>query len=547
MSTKPEGLPDDALRALTDPDAYPTDPSAGCGVEVIQTHISHVFLTRERVYKIRKPVDLGFLCFATRSERNSDCLNEIRLNRRIAPDVYHGVAPIHCDAAGRWRVGPVGESLEYDASGRELEHCVVMRHLPSNRSAKRLLESGLLQREHLRGLASMIAHFHATHGLGRPAPWTPEQWLDRTLAPVRDTFELARGASPDAIDPALLGRCETTMLADFEDRRARFEARRDTGRAVDGHGDLHLDHIWFEHGPDHPIAIDCIEFNDSLRRIDVAAELAFTAMDLAYRGRVDLAETFMAAYALETDDYCLYDVIDFHLAHRALVRASVAGVASGEEELGPEQRRAAADSASEHLRFAADSLLTNRRGSVIVICGIVGTGKSTLANAAAEHLNAVIVASDRVRKRLVGLDPETRATAAVGEGIYDEASTRRVYEALLERARPIVESGRVAILDATHSRHEQREAALRWANQRGLPALLLEARCEAGETQRRLLEREQDPDRISDAGADFHAESMRRFETTDEWPADRHEIVRTDSPDWRAFLGEILDRVYAGS
>jgi aminoglycoside phosphotransferase family enzyme/predicted kinase len=547
VASKQHGLPDEALRALTHSRAYPEDRSAGGGIEAIQTHISHVFLTRERVYKVRKAVDLGFLCFATRAERNTDCLNEIRLNRRIAPDVYLGVAAIRCDAAGEWRVGPVAESRAGEPLDPEFEHCVVMRHLPANRSAKNLLEAGLLERAHLRGLAKTIARFHSQHRLGRPAPWTSEQWLERTLAPVRDTFELAGRANSDAIDPALLDRCESALLTQFDDRRDRFEARRNAGCAVDGHGDLHLDHIWYEEGPDHPIAIDCIEFNDALRRIDVAAELAFTAMDLAYRARVDLAETLLNAYALETDDYSLYDVIDFHIAHRALVRASVAGVASGEEEVGMEQRRTAAESATKHLRFMAEGLLADRRGSVIIVCGVVGTGKSTLANAAAEILPGVVVASDRVRKRLAGLDPETRASAAVGAGIYDEASTRKVYEALLERARPIVESGRIAILDATYSRREQRDAAFRWADERGLNAALLEARCDNDETRRRLTRREQDPGRISDAGADFHTESMRRFEATDEWPRDRHEVLRTDQPNWRVTLGDALRRIYAGS
>ncbi len=546
MTSTQEGLGEEALRALARPDAYPDDPSAVSRIEAIQTHISHVFLTRERVYKIRKPVDLGFLCFTTRTDRNADCLNEVRLNRRIAPNVYLGVAAIRRDATGRWHVGSIRETLECDSHGEVLEHCVVMRHLPANRNAKNLLEAGTLDTEHLRGLAKMIARFHAAHGLGRPAPWTAEQWLERTLAPVRDTFELARGATADAIDPALLGRCETSMLTRFGDRRARFEARRDEGRAVDGHGDLHLDHIWYEHGPHEPIAIDCIEFNDALRRIDVAAELAFTAMDLAYRARGDLAETFLNAYAAETDDYTLYDVIDFHIAHRALVRASVAGVASGEDELGIEQRRAAAESASDHLRFASEGLLSVRRGSVIVICGIVGTGKSTLANAIAERLSGVVVASDRVRKRLAGLDPGTRAIAEAGKGIYDEASTHRVYRALLERARPIVESGRVAILDATHSRREQREAVMHWADERGLDVFLLEARCESAETRRRLSEREQKPERISDAGVDFHAESVRGFESTDEWPADRRGIIRTDLPNWQATLDDVLNRICRG-
>lgn len=543
VTSIPEGVGEDALRDLAHPSAYPDDPSAASGVTTTQTHISHVFLTRERVYKIRKPVDLGFLCFATRSDRNIDCLNEIHLNRRIAPDVYLGIAPIRRDHGGRWHIGTIREDLEFDPQGEVFEHCVVMRHLPADRNAKSLLEAGKLEREHLQGLAKTIARFHAAHGLGRPAPWTVEQWLERTLAPVRDTLELARAAAPIAIDPGLLDRCEASMLGQLDDRRGRFEARRRDGRAVDGHGDLHLDHIWYEHGPADPIAIDCIEFNQELRRIDVAAELAFTAMDLAYRTRVDLAEALLNAYALETDDYSLYDVIDFHIAHRALVRASVAGVASGEEEISVEQRRAAAESAASHLRFAAERQDPHGPGSIIVICGIVGTGKSTLAQVVAERLPGVVIASDRVRKHMAGLEVGTHVAAAAGTGIYSATAKREVYRGLLERARPIVESGRVAILDATHSRREEREAAMRWADDRGLKSFLLEARCDPDETRRRLQLRELDPERISDAGVDLHAQSTRNFEATDEWPSDRRQVVHTDRAGWQRTLDELLKRI----
>lgn len=536
----PAGLCDEALAALEHPDAYPDDPSAAEGVEPIQTHISYIFRTRDRVYKLRKPVDLGFLCFATLAERNSDCLREVALNRRLAPDVYLGVAPVRRNALGHWQLAAPAEALSTGADGEALEHCVVMRHLPDGANAKRMLENGTLGPAHMRGLAQRVARFHAEHGLGRPAPWNTTQWVERTLAPVRDSFALARESPSETLDAALLDRCEAAMLEFARSRADSLEARRAHGRAVDGHGDLHLDHVWFEHGPEEPIAIDCIEFNEELRRIDVAAELAFTVMDLAYRGRPDLAERLLDAYAEATDDYRLFDVVDFHIAHRALVRASVAGVASREDELDLEQRSAAAASAAEHLEFTAAGLFSERVGALVVVCGIVGTGKSTVARAAGEELSGVVIASDRVRKRLAGLAPTARAGAAPGEGIYDEASTRRVYEALLERARPVVESGRIAILDATHSRRDQRDATRHWAEARGLPMLLLEARCDANETRRRLALREEDPSRVSDAGVAFHAESVRRFEPTDEWPGALRAVIHTDAADWRECLARAL-------
>src|SRR5262245_47759936 len=156
-------LPD----ALRRPTAYPHDASAAAGVEWVQTHLSHVFLTRERVYKLRKAVDLGFVCFAERAERNADCLREVALNRRLAPDVYLGVAPIEVSPSGA-RVGSLGQALSGDG-----EHCVVMRRLPAGRDALSLLERGCLPVQGLDRAAEAIAAFHARHGLGSPAPFSP--------------------------------------------------------------------------------------------------------------------------------------------------------------------------------------------------------------------------------------------------------------------------------------------------------------------------------------------------------------------------------------
>ena len=167
-----QGLGAAALAALGSPDAYPGDPGAARGVAHVQTHISHVFLTRDRVYKFRKDVDLGFLRFATRAERNADCLREVALNRRLAPDVYLGVAPL-VEAGGRFAIGPVGEALARGGAGGAPEHCVVMRRLRDGRDALSLLERGALEAAELEHAAELVAAFHRANGLGTPAPFSP--------------------------------------------------------------------------------------------------------------------------------------------------------------------------------------------------------------------------------------------------------------------------------------------------------------------------------------------------------------------------------------
>ena len=187
MSALQDPLAPDLVAALREPAAYPGDASAAGGVEWIQTHLSHVFLTAERVYKLRKAVDLGFVGFASRAERNADCLREVALGRRLAPDVYLGVASIERAERGV-RVGPPAEGL-----GGAGEHCVVMRRLPAGRDALSLLQRGELRGEVLDRIAERVAEFHASHGLGSPAPFSPEAWLARTT-PSRARRRAASGA-----------------------------------------------------------------------------------------------------------------------------------------------------------------------------------------------------------------------------------------------------------------------------------------------------------------------------------------------------------------
>ncbi len=289
-----EPLDPEIPAALSRADAHPLDPGAVEGVESLQTHISHVFLTRDRVYKLRKAVRLPFLDFSRRAERDEDCWRELHLNRRLAPDVYLGVAPIVRGARGI-EVGRLAEKPEED---REvLESCLVMRRLPAGRDALSLLHTRELHAADLDAVARVLAGFHAAQGLGVPAPFTPEAWLAHMREPAEDCLDVLRRLDLPEADRERLRdlsrRCEQRSLA----LASAFELRRGRGRAVDGHGDVHLQHVWFEVDGAAPLLIDCIEFDDALRRIDAAAEVAFLAMDLAYRGAGALAAHFLSRYS----------------------------------------------------------------------------------------------------------------------------------------------------------------------------------------------------------------------------------------------------------
>ena len=526
-----QGLPSQLARDLSRSAAHPHDPDARAGVEWVQTHISHVFLTRTRVYKLRKAVDLGFVDFSTRARRNDDCLREVALNRRLAASVYVGIAPIERTRGG-FRVGALEATARRLDAGRE--HAVVMRRLPAGCDALSMLARGALRPAHLDAVAQRLARFHHEHGLGRPSPWPRSAWFERVQAPARANLRLLEAGAgrlyPRALWSTLCEEADAFALA----HRDAFEARRSAGRAVDGHGDVHLQHVWFEPGCDEPTLIDCIEFNDDLRRIDAAAEVAFLAMDLRYRHRARLAERFLRAYAACADDFDLYRVLDYYVSYRAAVRAKVAAIAAEDASIAAAQRDAAALSVRRHLALAVRALAPRPPGAVVLMAGTVGTGKSTAADVVADALGGVVIASDRIRKRLHGMDAKDRS--GVAAGLYSSAARDRVYAEMLTRAAAVVDSGRVAVLDATHSRRRQRDAVLRFAKQGGIPVWIVETRARRATTLARLARREARGDSASDAGPARLAASVAEFQQSAPPRGVRRRIVRTDVAGWKLAL-----------
>jgi len=502
------------------------------GTEHVQTHLSHVFLTADRVFKLRKAVNLGFVDFGTCAARNADCEREVSLNRRLAPDVYLGIAPLRTAGSGfEW--GEVADKLDPDP---RVEHCVVMRRLLAGRDALTLLEQGRLETNHLDAVAARVARFHGEHGLGTPAPFSRDQWWQRCTGPLEETLS-ALASQPGAVDADAVAAVSQAARRVASERTEAFERRRRDGRAVDGHGDLHLQHVWFE-TPD-PILIDCLEFRDDLRHIDASADVAFLAMDLRYRGREDWAERFLRQVARDSDDFDSYRVVDYFESYRAAVRAKVAAIASNDSEVGAAQRERSAESARRHLALARQALKSRSQGAVILVAGVVGVGKTSAAQVIADALHGVLVSSDRVRKRLVGLAPTDRAAARLDAGLYAPHQVDKVYSALLQRATPVVDSGRAVILDATFSRADHRAAARGMASMQGLPFRVVEVRCSPEVARRRLAARAERGEDPSDAGPELHATSIRRFEPISGLPPGEHVLVDTDRDGWREKLAEI--------
>lgn len=562
-------LDPEIVRSLSQAGAYPDDASAGLGVQWIQTHLSHVFLTRDRVAKLRKDVDLSFVSFADRPTRNDDCLREIELNRRLAPDVYLGVSEVEPVANGSgtgtesgsgtetgiatesqpvYRLGPIQRNAS--SLPAEREHCVIMRRLPDGRDARSLARAGALQPEAIDRAAALIARFHHSNRLGCPSPFSPEEWWERNWEPAQANFEIIETAGCPGVDPQRARAAAELTRASFESRRSALEMRRCEGRAVHGHGDLHLQHLWFEDDHSEPVIIDCVEFSESLRMIDGASEIAFLAMDLRFSGEAALAERVLRRYASELDDFGLYDVVDLFVSYRAAVRSKVAALASVDPAVSREQREREAVSAGDYLTLAQNALAPRSAGPIVVVCGSVGSGKSTAAEALASQTGGALVSSDRLRKQLLGREPDAPTPTVELASLYAPERVAAVYEAVFERSRHVARSGRPVVLDATFSRAADRQRARALASELGAKALLVELRCSPGVATERTQLRQQRAADASDAGPERVLPSRESFEppAPDEWSESMKIVVETDAADWRESLrAQVARRLAPGA
>ena len=432
---------------LLAPDAYPHTTT---GIELVETHISWVLLTGEYAYKIKKPVKLPFLDFSTLEQRGHFCREELRLNARLAPELYLDVVPI-----GGTRAEPrIGAEPAFD-------YAVKMRQFAVAASADRLIEEDELDADELRELAARIAAFHMAL---EPVDHTPQHGtILKNLAQTRALT--ARFDWLRLQEPLEQVQAEVTRL------KPEFIVRSAAGMVRDCHGDLHLGNI--ARIGEQLVPFDCLEFDRKLRTIDVIDEVAFLFMDLASHDRRDLAFAFLNRWLESTGDYAGLTLLRLYAAHRALVRVKVAAISVRESDQ-PQARTAA-----ERYRSAAESALSKPPGRLLLMMGLSGSGKTTIARELACLLGAVHVRSDVERKRLCGLDPLADARAAPGQGIYSEEISIATYNKLLQAAQAAIAGGLTVIVDATFLRRSHRQAVIELAQDSGTTLRILH--CTAAE------------------------------------------------------------------
>jgi aminoglycoside phosphotransferase family enzyme/predicted kinase len=455
------------VAALAHPRCYPHPVRA---VRLVETHISWVLLTGRYAYKIKKPLDLGFLDFSTLAARRRHCLAELRLNRRLAPELYLDVVAIR-GSLRRPRIG---------GRGRAIEYAVRMREFPQRALASRMLARGAFTATHVDALAQRIAAFHAA------APVAPRHAKAQVLAPALQNFAQARALFRGRRERRALDALERWTRREHAALRPRLAARRARGFVRECHGDLHLGNIVVLGG--RPIAFDCIEFSAALRRIDVASEVAFLFMDLMDRGRPDLAWRFLDRYLADTGDYEALALLRYYSVYRAMVRAKIHALRAHQAPRGSPERARLLAAARGYLRLA-ERLARRGRVALLVTHGLSGSGKTTGTQSLLERLGAIRVRSDVERKRLFGLAPLARSGSAPGRGLYTAAANEATYRRLAELAETVLEAGYPVIVDAAFLRRAERERFAALARRLRVPFVLLDFDAPERVLRRRILRR----------------------------------------------------------
>lgn len=470
-------------------------------VERVETHVSWVFLGRERVLKVKKPVSLGFLDFSTEQARRHACEEELRVNDRFAPGVYMELARLVRRGDG---------SLALGGEGEVIEHGVWMKRLPDDERADVMLAEGRFGDAEVARVAARVAELHEASGRSDAidAYATPPA----IAANVKENFETIHERLGDLLTADEARSMEAWQIDFVEAEGARFERRIREGRVRDGHGDLRLEHVYLRAADVR--LLDAIEFSERFRAGDVAADVAFLSMELAAAGRVDLAERFLAQYARASNDFDLYSVVDFYEAYRACVRGKIALL------------RADAAVARRMLLLAlACGRRSVLRPRVVAVGGLIASGKTTLADAVGHAMGAPVVDADRTRKHLVHVAPTTPLHHGAWGGAYALELTEHVYDEMLRRARVVLDSGRPVVVEASFRSRAMRARARDLARACGVPFLLVECAVPDEVCRARLTARAR-TETVSDGRLAIFDDFVKSFEPITELSAEEH--VRID-------------------
>lgn len=491
------------IEALLEPAAYPKRPQS---VELIQTHISYILLTPEYVYKIKKPVEFGFLDFTTLEKREHFCHEEVRLNRRLTEEIYLKVVRI-VESDGAFKIIDNGKAA---TENKTIDFAVKMRRFDEDTTLNSLILNDRADNELIKRIARRIADFHQGAETG-------EHISEFGLKNIIEKNTLENFSQTVEFIGPILSKDKFDLIKKFSVNFIRknsslFARRVENNFIRDCHGDIHTEHISVTDKID---IIDCIEFNERFRYADVVSDMAFLSMDLDYLSRGDLARTLEDEYFKKTKDKDGKQLLNFYKSYRAYIRGKVECFKLLEKEVEARDRLEAKLNAMRHFHLTGLYGEGGYRPMLTVFSGLSGTGKSTVANLLHKETNSSVITSDIIRKEIYNIDPYSESKTAFKTGIYTKAGTEKTYATLIERGEKLLQSGRSVILDATFSKERFRKAAQKIAEKNAAEFNIIHCTLAEKEVKERLQKRAQ-TESVSDADFAIYLKQKELFESIKE-------------------------------
>lgn len=465
-------------------------------IRLIQTHISYIFLTGEYAYKLKKPVNFGFLNFTTLEQRQHFCREELRLNQRGAPELYLEVLPI-CQQADRFQLAGDGIAVEYT---------IKMRQFPDDALLSNIFEQGELTPELVQTLAGVVAQYH----VGAETSDYIRSFGE--VAQIRQAFDENYAQTEQYVGgPQTQAQFEQTR--DYSDRffsqnQALFASRVQNNCIRACHGDLHLGNVCY--WQNQLMLFDCIEFNEPFRFVDVMYDVAFMVMDLQAKQRPDLANLFLNTYIEQTGDWEGLQVLPLYISRQAYVRAKVTSFLLNDPAVSEAAKQTASQTAAMYYRLSWQSTQA-QAGKIFLMSGLSGAGKTTVARQLAPQIGAIHIRSDAVRKHLAGIPLNQRGdqSGQFGSGIYTPEMTQKTYDRLQELALLLAKQGWSVILDAKYDRQALRQPVMTEAESHHLTVKILRCTAPLEVLRDRLNARQGD---IADATAELITDQIKAAE-----------------------------------